>query len=132
VARAELGTKRHCGSCGAKFYDLGKTPILCPKCGSVFEVAVVNVSSRREAPKAPVVVPEKVVEELPAPDVDIVSLDEVAANEAADVDDEDIVVDDDTEIEDDDDDTFLEADEDDEDDVTGLLGGGLAGEDEEV
>ena len=132
MARAELGTKRHCGSCGAKFYDLGKTPILCPKCGSVFEVAVVNVSSRRETPKAPVVVPETVVEELPAPDVDIVSLDEVAANEAADVDDEDIVVDDDTEIEDDDDDTFLEADEDDEDDVTGLLGGGLAGEDEEV
>jgi uncharacterized protein (TIGR02300 family) len=132
VARAELGTKRHCSSCGAKFYDLGKTPILCPKCGSVFEVAVVSASSRREAAKAPVVVPEKVVEELPVPDVDIVSLDEVAADEAADVDDEDIVVDDDTEIEDDDDDTFLEADEDDEDDVTGLLGGGLAGEDEEV
>jgi uncharacterized protein (TIGR02300 family) len=131
VARAELGTKRHCGSCGAKFYDLGKTPILCPKCGSVFEVAVVNVSSRREAPKAPVVVPEKVVEELPVPDVDIVSLDEVAADEAADIDDEDIAVDDEAEIEDDDD-TFLEADEDDEDDVTGLLGGGLAGEDEEV
>jgi uncharacterized protein (TIGR02300 family) len=131
VARAELGTKRHCGSCGAKFYDLGKTPILCPKCGSVFEIAVVSVSSRREAPKAPVVVPEKVVEELPVPDVDIVSLDEVAADEAADIDDEDIVVDDDAEIEDDDD-TFLEADEDDEDDVTGLLGGGLAGEDEEV
>ena len=130
MARAELGTKRHCSSCGAKFYDLGKTPILCPKCGAAFEVAVVSASSRREAAKAPVVVPEKVVEELPVPDVDIVSLDEVAADEAADIDDEDIAVEDDAEIEDDDD-TFLEADEDDEDDVTGLLGG-VAGEDEEV
>src|SRR5215813_14391635 len=40
VANPELGTKRLCASCGAKFYDLNKDPITCPKCGTVFEVVV--------------------------------------------------------------------------------------------
>jgi len=38
VAKPELGTKRLCGGCGAKFYDLNKDPIICPKCETVFEV----------------------------------------------------------------------------------------------
>ena len=33
MAKPELGTKRLCGSCAAKFYDLSKDPITCPKCG---------------------------------------------------------------------------------------------------
>ena len=40
MAKPELGTKRLCGSCGAKFYDLAKDPIVCPKCGTVFQVIV--------------------------------------------------------------------------------------------
>src|SRR5262249_22930327 len=40
VAKPELGTKRLCASCGAKFYDLNKDPIHCPKCGAVYEVVV--------------------------------------------------------------------------------------------
>ena len=36
MAKPELGTKRLCGSCGAKFYDLSKDPIVCPKCGTTF------------------------------------------------------------------------------------------------
>lgn len=40
MAKPELGTKRLCGSCGAKFYDLGKDPIVCPKCSTVFQVIV--------------------------------------------------------------------------------------------
>src|SRR6266702_6191301 len=35
VAKPELGTKRQCGNCGAKFYDLQKDPIVCPKCATV-------------------------------------------------------------------------------------------------
>ncbi len=34
MAKPELGTKRVCVACGAKFYDLGKTPAMCPKCGT--------------------------------------------------------------------------------------------------
>jgi uncharacterized protein (TIGR02300 family) len=40
VAKPELGTKRVCQSCGAKFYDLSKDPITCPKCGAVYEIVV--------------------------------------------------------------------------------------------
>ena len=34
MAKPELGTKRVCVACGAKFYDLMKTPACCPKCGT--------------------------------------------------------------------------------------------------
>ena len=33
-----LGTKRACRSCDARFYDLCKTPPVCPKCQAVFDV----------------------------------------------------------------------------------------------
>jgi uncharacterized protein (TIGR02300 family) len=34
MAKPELGTKRVCVACGARFYDLTKAPALCPKCGT--------------------------------------------------------------------------------------------------
>jgi uncharacterized protein (TIGR02300 family) len=49
VAKPELGTKRVCASCGAKFYDLSKDPIVCPKCGTVFEVVAPVARSRPDA-----------------------------------------------------------------------------------
>jgi len=33
VVKANWGIKRTCQSCGARFYDLNKSPIKCPKCG---------------------------------------------------------------------------------------------------
>jgi uncharacterized protein (TIGR02300 family) len=33
MAKPELGTKRVCVSCSTRFYDLAKTPAICPKCG---------------------------------------------------------------------------------------------------
>jgi uncharacterized protein (TIGR02300 family) len=38
VTKPELGTKRLCAGCNAKFYDLLKTPIVCPMCEAVFVV----------------------------------------------------------------------------------------------
>jgi uncharacterized protein (TIGR02300 family) len=38
VAKPALGTKRICSGCAAKFYDLGKDPIVCPTCETVFVV----------------------------------------------------------------------------------------------
>jgi hypothetical protein len=29
---AHLGQRHVCGSCTARFYDLNKTPVICPKC----------------------------------------------------------------------------------------------------
>ena len=34
MAKPELGTKRVCVSCGARFYDLTKQPAVCPKCAT--------------------------------------------------------------------------------------------------
>lgn len=39
MAKPELGTKRLCANCGTKFYDLSKTPAVCPKCATVVPVA---------------------------------------------------------------------------------------------
>ena len=35
---ARLGVKRRCLTCTAPFYDLNRTPIVCVKCGAVFQV----------------------------------------------------------------------------------------------
>lgn len=34
MAKPELGTKRVCVACGARFYDMTKQPAVCPKCGT--------------------------------------------------------------------------------------------------
>ena len=38
MANPALGTKRICAGCAAKFYDLGKDPIVCPTCETVFVI----------------------------------------------------------------------------------------------
>jgi uncharacterized protein (TIGR02300 family) len=63
MAKPELGTKRICVACGARFYDLTKTPTLCPKCGT--EQPIEQPRARRASgnvvedkrPKKPVPVP---------------------------------------------------------------------------
>tara|TARA_B100000575_G_C23097482_1_gene633035 strand:- start:159 stop:605 length:447 start_codon:yes stop_codon:yes gene_type:complete len=37
MAKAKLGTKRTCTSCGLRYYDLNKTPIICPSCAAEFD-----------------------------------------------------------------------------------------------
>ena len=38
MAKPALGTKRICLGCAVKFYDLGKDPIVCPTCETVFVI----------------------------------------------------------------------------------------------
>lgn len=45
------GFKRVCGGCTARFYDFNKTPIVCPKCGEEFSGAV-KIKSRRSRKSA--------------------------------------------------------------------------------
>lgn len=119
MAKPELGTKRHCPSCGTKYYDLNHDPIRCPKCGTVFDV--VQVSAIRPERVSKVVVDEE-IETEDVPDVDLVPLEEADADaggsDVPDVEDEEIV-DIAPEIGDDED-TFLE-EEDEGDDVTGII-----------
>ena len=37
MAKAEWGTKRICHNCGARFYDLHRDPIVCPKCTTPYD-----------------------------------------------------------------------------------------------
>jgi uncharacterized protein (TIGR02300 family) len=133
VAKPELGTKRLCASCGAKFYDLSKDPIVCPKCETVFHPVVLATRSRGGAaaavPVAPLAPEVETPEEAP---VELVSLEEADAEAeggkkeaVAEGEEEDVEVAGGGA----EDDTFLETDEDEGDDVSDIVGGG--GEDEE-
>lgn len=68
MAKPEWGTKRQCTSCGARFYDLMKPEIACPKCGAVYDPEAVTKSRRtRPAAEKPVEARQPVVEvEAPA------------------------------------------------------------------
>ena len=46
MAKAELGMKLTCESCGARFYDLNKQPGHCPKCGTANARPVIFKASR--------------------------------------------------------------------------------------
>jgi uncharacterized protein (TIGR02300 family) len=37
LANPELGAKQICPNCQSKFYDLGRRPAACPKCGTEFD-----------------------------------------------------------------------------------------------
>lgn len=52
MARAAWGTKRTCPSCSARFYDLGRAPVVCPKCGGTFEPEAFTKSRRSRAAAA--------------------------------------------------------------------------------
>jgi uncharacterized protein (TIGR02300 family) len=139
VAKPELGTKRVCGSCGAKFYDLSKDPIVCPKCGTVFEVVAPVARSRPDAaaaarampaaaPAAAVAAKEQEVETADTEGAEFVSLEDADAEaqgkksggEAAEGEGED-----DIEVADDDqpmDDAFIEEQEEGDPDVTDIIG----------
>ena len=37
MAKPEWGKKRICSSCNTRYYDLNKSPIICPSCGIEFD-----------------------------------------------------------------------------------------------
>jgi uncharacterized protein (TIGR02300 family) len=127
VAKPELGTKRLCANCGAKFYDLNKSPITCPKCHTVMELAA---APQRPRPDTGARAPAPVKEEALVPetqDAEFVSLEEADAEaqgkkSAADADA--IPGDDDIEIDDEpmDDAALIEETEESDDDVTDIIG----------
>jgi uncharacterized protein (TIGR02300 family) len=121
VAKPELGAKRQCQACGAKFFDLNKDPIVCPKCGTVFQGAMRARTASKED--------EEETEHVAPGGVELVSLDEVEAGEekAAETVAEDIDVEDDVAEEDD---SFLEEEEEDDDDVSNLIDGDIAPDEE--
>ena len=105
MVKADLGTKRACPSCAARFYDLSKRPIECPKCGTSFEPEALYKQrrGRQPEPAAPVVEAQE-------------SEDEEEENEEAEeaqAEDEEA------------DDDLLAEVEDEEDDVAGIIDPGI-------
>jgi len=124
VVKAELGTKRICESCSAKFYDLNRDPIICPKCGSVFEIVVMDTVIPEESPKKPE--DKNPINSDDDDDDDLDTNPDIISLEDAEDNDDDIPDDipdfeDDDSIEADDSDTFLETDDDDDDGVVGII-----------
>ncbi len=54
MGKVDLGQKLTCSSCGARFYDLNKTPALCPKCGTENQRPKVPKTKKVEAAPKPV------------------------------------------------------------------------------
>jgi len=127
MSKPARGTKRLCQGCGARFYDLGRTPVSCPACQAAYQVTPPPAPRRAERAQPEPPPKPKVVEE-PDPPVmggaEVISLEEAGEAEEAAVKDEEIVdLDDDEDIpaSDDDQDTFLEQDEDGNDDVSDIV-----------
>jgi uncharacterized protein (TIGR02300 family) len=116
VAKPELGSKRLCASCAAKFYDLNKTPITCPKCGTLFGVVPETPRARfdkRAAAREPEVEAEEVEE------AELISLEE------ADAEAQGKQVEADEAIEDDAEDPIIEQEEEEDTDVSEIIGGDI-------
>lgn len=138
MAKPELGTKRTCTSCGAKFYDLQKMPVECPKCGASF-VPEILLPSKETAPPDVKPAAEPASEETKSEetgDVEVISLNEVETpdeedDEIAAIADVDLGDDADADADSDEEDgPFLETDTEDDSDVSGLIGG-VSGDEEE-
>ena len=101
MVKPEWGIKRLCQSCGARYYDFLKSPIVCPSCQAPFDPEAV-LKSRRSR-QIPAEAPRK-----PKP--------EAEAEEAEEEDDED-----EDELEDElDDDEVVAVVPDDEDELGGM------------
>src|ERR1700684_587958 len=97
LANPELGAKQICPTCSTKFYDLGRRPAHCPKCGSEFdpEEALRSRRVRTRLPlpddevEEPKVVEAEAEEEFEAEAEEAPGLDEGAAAEPLETGNED-------------------------------------------
>lgn len=64
LANPELGAKQICPTCSSKFYDLGRRPAVCPKCGAEFDP---EEALRNRRVRARAIVPEEETEEEKVP-----------------------------------------------------------------
>jgi uncharacterized protein (TIGR02300 family) len=142
VAKPDLGTKRLCANCGTKFYDLGKNPIVCPKCATVVQLAprlrpeaaspalaaAAGAAMRPAVKDAEVEIPDlQEAEFVPLEEADAESKAgpvKVPVVEGADVDD-DIELDEAL-----DDTAFIEEEEEGDEDVTDIVGDGREDDEE--
>ena len=125
MAKPELGTKRLCGSCGAKFYDLNKSPVISPYTGHVVPVTVAAVRRADAAARAAAPAPKEEVVVPETQEAEFVSLEDADAEaQGKKVDAEVAEGAEDIELEDEpmDDAAFIEEQEEGDEDVTDIIG----------
>jgi uncharacterized protein (TIGR02300 family) len=66
VAKPEWGTKRICPSCGTRYYDLLREPVICPHCSTPYDPEAFLKSRRAR----PIPVADKELEPVGAEEVD--------------------------------------------------------------
>jgi len=108
LAKPELGTKRTCVSCSTRFYDLTRTPAVCPKCSTEQPIETPrprrSSGGERAAARRPVPVPVEAAE-LPGVDVEAEpAAEEEGIEDAADLEGDDADLDAEIEVEDEDED----------------------------
>ena len=100
VGRPELGTKCACASCAERFYDLNRSPAICPKCGATQPPVAARTSrpartsfanARMSLRPEPAIAAEEVetladVTDEDDEDTDDADVPEIEADEDADVD----------------------------------------------
>jgi len=96
MAKAELGIKRLCGSCGMRFYDFKRSPIICPGCSAEFDPNHIVKSGKsrpasKASEKAAALDDDDVLDIIDDDDFD----DQADANDKADNDDDDLDFDED-------------------------------------
>ena len=99
MAKPEWGKKRTCQSCGTKYYDLNKTPMICPSCGVEFDPDLLLKTKKGKSLSSKIISNNE--KELTA---DISDLDDIDSNS-----DNEVVSDDDP---------LLEINKDDQNDIT--------------
>jgi len=107
LAKPEWGLKRTCLSCGARFYDMQRNPIVCPTCETEFDpLALVRPRRARVAAAASQAKAKVEAERKSAGETSEESGDDLLVDDDMEMDDDDINLDDDN------DDDDLIADED--------------------
>ncbi len=147
---AELGKKLVCPSCAVKFYDLKNDPATCPKCDTIFTADPI-LPSKEDRPPA---TEEKPAEEEKKDDeettqeatpkagegeAETISIEDIIEEDDDDDDDDEMAAIKDVDLGDDgkdepasgeDDNTFLDVGDDDGSNVSDIVGGGPADEDD--
>ena len=124
ASKAERGTKRTCQntSCGARFYDLNRDPIVCPMCSTTYALPVsagpvpgVEAAAQRRVKKPEFV--DAATSEAPEVEAEDALADVEGAEETIAAGEEE---------------TFLEQEEDEGGDVSGIISGPTPEGEEEV
>lgn len=84
--KPKWGVKRQCQECGARFYDLKKTKIVCPRCDAPFKVEPQPKAKRAIATPEKAALPQPTAEVLMAQPREAAESDEEKAIKALEVD----------------------------------------------